>query len=74
MRCSYGVLMRNGDEYECDDCEVKSFRRFYRCVKREIRCCVVELENGDLWCFYRKLNKGVWEKIFGEKKGQLSLF
>ena len=75
MRCKYEVVMVNGDEYNCDDCLVGNFKLFFNCCKKEIRNCIVWLDNGDGWIYFYGRYKWRWEKFkSGVKKGQLRLF
>lgn len=59
----YSVIMKNGDKYECDDCSLRSFKRFWKCVKREVRNSVVWLDNGELWIYYYGRYKWRWDKV-----------
>ena len=73
MLCKYNVVLKNGDEYECNECEVRNFKLFFKCVRKEIRNVVIELENGEMWIYYYGRYKWRWEIIRGGKK-QLTLF
>lgn len=61
--CGYSFLMKNGEEYECEKCLLRSFKVWFRLVKWQIRCGVVTLDNGDRWIYYYGRFKWRWEKL-----------
>lgn len=71
--CRYSVVMKNGDEYQCDECSIRKFKFWFGLVKREIRNCVVWLDNGECWIYYYGRYRWRWEKVISSR-GQLTLF
>lgn len=59
MKCNYSFSMLNGDEYECEDCELRAFKFWFSLIKKEVRCGLVMLDNGERWLYYY----GEWEKL-----------
>lgn len=74
INCSYDVRLKDGSELSCDGCNVRNFRLFFKCCKREIVNCVVWLSNGDGWIYYYGRFKWRWEKFKSGKKKVSSLF
>ena len=75
MLCKYSVRLKD-EEIGCDEwVELRNFKLFFGCVKREVKNVVIWLENGDGWIYYYGRYKWRWEKFkSGNWKGQLKLF
>lgn len=68
MKCKYSFLEVNESISKTYSGTVEDFKNILHEISDHARASVIELENGQVWIFYRKFGRIVWELALDPNK------